>query len=163
MELHQLIDDLHNTKYSDFDHLPDIDLYLDQVITYLSRDQIQGSPEAELTSSMVNNYVKEKLLPRANGKKYDREHLVYLKMINALKQVYNVKEIKAILNSFTPGQTAPEIFDTYQRALIDATDQVAADLDKSNGEHLAIRLAVQSYVYKMVSQRLLQAVSQSRK
>lgn len=157
MDLDQLIEDLHNTKHVDWDHLPDIDLYLDQVIYYLSREQIKGSPEADLTSSMVNNYVKEKLLPRANGKKYNREHLAYLKMINALKQVYNVKEIKELLDTLSEDKTATEMFQIYQAALSDATDQVADDLSVKNGQNLAIRLAIQSYVYKMVSKRLLES------
>lgn len=152
----KLMEDLTNTNRTDWEHLPDIELYLDQVISYLSRDQIQGSPEAELTQSMVNNYVKEKLLPRANGKKYNREHLVYLKMINALKQVFNVKEIKELLSTFALEKTPEAMFAAYQSALVQATDRVAAELTDESAEDLAMQFAVQSYVYKMIAKRLLE-------
>ena len=58
--------------------LPDIGLYMDQVITLMERTFAPFLPGAEITKSMVNNYVKVELIPRPIGKKYDREHLALL-------------------------------------------------------------------------------------
>ena len=50
-----------------WDELPDIPLYMDQVVSYLAR-QISGLGEAgALTPAMINNYMKDGLLERANG------------------------------------------------------------------------------------------------
>lgn len=157
MPLETILQDLTETPSSSWNQLPDIELYLDQVITYLSRDQIKGCPEADLTPSMVNNYVKEKLLPRANGKKYNREHLVYLRMINALKQVYNVKEIKGLLDEFTAGKDPEDYHQAYQASLQDAANQVKNDIERLGREDLAMQLAIQSVVYKLVSKRLFES------
>ena len=154
--IEQLKTDLANTPAISWDQLPDLDLYLDQVVTYLSREQLSGCPEAELTPSMVNNYVKEGLLPRAVGKKYQREHLVYLRMINALKQVYNVKEIKDLLGHYARDKQPEEIYAGYLATLDGATKRVARHLEETDPASLAMQLAVLSYVAKLISKRLLE-------
>ena len=79
-----------------WDNLPDIDLYMDQVVGYLSRQAVGGKAPA-ITSAMINNYVKDGLLPRACGKRYHREHLVYLTAVGVLKNVLTVKDMKLLL------------------------------------------------------------------
>ncbi|MCI5773726.1 MAG: DUF1836 domain-containing protein [Erysipelotrichaceae bacterium] len=79
-----------------WEELPDIDLYRDQVITYIERYlKLISMDEKIITSSMINNYVKWKMMPAPNKKKqYDREHLGYLIVISILKQVVNIQLIK---------------------------------------------------------------------
>ena len=70
--------------------IPDLGLYMDQVITFITRmyQPLYGdATEGYLSSSMINNYVKAKLIPRPVGKKYNREQIALLAMIVALKQV----------------------------------------------------------------------------
>lgn len=45
-----------------------------------------------LTSAMVNNYIKDGAMPRAEGKRYSRTHLAYLTALCAIKQVLSVKD-----------------------------------------------------------------------
>ena len=86
-ELVELKQQLMQARPNGWDDLPDIPLYMDQVVSYLSR-QMAGFWEGDgLTSAMINNYIKDGLLERANGKKYGQEHLAYLTAICALKQV----------------------------------------------------------------------------
>ena len=73
-------------KWSEF---PDIGLYKDQVLSYMYRQLINFEEGGQLTSAMVNNYIKDGLLPRADGKKYSREHLAGLTRV-PLKQVLSV-------------------------------------------------------------------------
>ncbi|MDO5299185.1 MAG: DUF1836 domain-containing protein [Clostridia bacterium] len=77
--------------------LPDIGLYMDQVITLMERTFSPTLPKGEITKSMVNNYVKVGLIPRPTGKKYDREHLAILMMIGVLKQALNMESIAQLL------------------------------------------------------------------
>lgn len=58
-----------------WESLPDIPLYMDQVVSYLARQLISFGEGDSLTPAMINNYIKDGLLARANGKKYDQEHL----------------------------------------------------------------------------------------
>ena len=54
-------------SFPPYDDFPDIELYMDQVIDFLSRSRTSFRNE-KLSSAMVNNYIKAENLPRANGK-----------------------------------------------------------------------------------------------
>ena len=79
--------------------IPDLGLYMDQVVTYLERvcDGLLNEGERVFTPSMVNNYVKFGLVDRPDGKKYGREQLAQLLMIGTLKQAASVEGMKALL------------------------------------------------------------------
>ena len=66
--------------------LPDIGLYMDQVVTLMERVFEYMPGAGAVTKSMVNNYVKAGLIRRPSGKKYDRDQLAQLIMIGVLKQ-----------------------------------------------------------------------------
>ena len=70
--------DILNMALPQWELLPDIGLYMDQVITLMDRTFSPALPKGEMTKSMVNNYVKVGMIPRPVGKKYDREHLAML-------------------------------------------------------------------------------------
>ena len=96
-ELMQLKDILTKERPASWEEFPDIGLYKDQVVTYVSRQLISFNDEDSLTSSMINNYIKDKLLPRADGKKYSKEHLAGLIEICILKQALPVRDIGLLL------------------------------------------------------------------
>lgn len=82
-----------NIDLPQWELLPDIGLYMDQVITLMDRTFSPALPKGEMTKSMVNNYVKVGLIPRPVGKKYDREHLAMVLMICVLKQALSMESI----------------------------------------------------------------------
>ena len=84
-------------KLPKWEMLPDIGLYMDQVITLMERTFSPALPKGEITKSMVNNYVKVELIPRPVGKKYDREHLALLMMIGVLKQALSMESVAQML------------------------------------------------------------------
>ena len=91
----------------EWEALPDIDLYMDQVVSYLPRQSVGGKAPA-MTPAMINNYVKDGLLPRACGKRYHKEHLIYLTAIGLLKNVLTVKDMKLLLDRrFRRGRSRP--------------------------------------------------------
>lgn len=83
-----------------WDELPDIDLYLDQVVNYLERYlgvYAYNTDEKIITKTMINNYVKQKIIPSPQKKKYNRNHLAYLLVIGILKQVYSINDIGKLI------------------------------------------------------------------
>lgn len=80
-----------------WEELPELDLYMDQVITlvdqYLS-PIIQPEKHTLLTPSMVNNYVKNGMIPAPKKKRYTRKHVAFLIAITLLKQVLTISEVK---------------------------------------------------------------------
>lgn len=82
-----------------WEHIPDLGLYMDQVITFVERQckALYVEDERILTPAMVNNYVKMGLVSRPNGKKYAQEHLAQLLMICVLKQTASAEGMKKLL------------------------------------------------------------------
>lgn len=103
--------------------IPNIDLYLDQIIT-LASDRLaqnkRGEKDKLLTKTMINNYSKDGLIKPIKGKKYSREHIVQMLLVYSLKQTLSIGEIKQVLD----GVYAAEGFDGD--ALIDCYDRFLA-------------------------------------
>lgn len=60
---------LSEERPANWEEIPDIDLYMDQIVGYMKRQHIGLKVNENLTGAMVNNYVKQKVMPKANGKK----------------------------------------------------------------------------------------------
>ena len=82
-----------------WDDLPEIDLYMDQVISVtdklLSSLSVEDTPI--LTPSMINNYVKNRIIPPPVKKKYSREHLAKLIIICIMKPIMEISAIADIM------------------------------------------------------------------
>ena len=76
---------LYNFQLPDWEMIPDFGLYMDQLVTYVARTFPGISGRLDLTSSMINNYVKAGLIDKPTGKKYSREALAQLLMISLMK------------------------------------------------------------------------------
>lgn len=86
--------------YPRYEELPDLDMYMDQVLQLLNRyfaHIITYSDEKIMTKTMINNYVKNGVLPRPQKRKYTRNHLAYLIVITALKQTFSIDEITTLI------------------------------------------------------------------
>ena len=95
--------------------LPDLGLYMDQVLIVVEgalRPLFPNDPVV-LTSTMVNNYVKQQVLAPSEKKKYRREHLAALVAITVLKRVLSVAEIKAVLEHLARTAEADAGYDLF--------------------------------------------------
>ena len=84
-----------------WNELPDIDLYLDQVVNYIERYLGAYSINKEdkvITKTMINNYVKQGIMPAPEKKKYGKSHIAYLMVICVLKQVYSINDIGKLIS-----------------------------------------------------------------
>ena len=140
-----------------YERLPDIDLYMDQVIEYLSRQCLSLRENDKISSALINNYIKDGLLPRAVDKTYTREHLAYLLMIARLKQTLSVKDVGLLLQSDAKGEDVASYFDRFQRLVAETADAVGASLPKEENElsAVAVRLAISGYVSRIVCEMIL--------
>lgn len=102
-----------------YEQLPDIPLYSDQIIDALNRltSPLLGSEENVITAAMINNYVKQRLLPPPEKKRYGQEHLAHLYCICLLKQTFTISEIAAMLNIQTHSYPFPVAYNYFCREL----------------------------------------------
>ena len=160
-ELKELKERLEHSRPETWEALPDISLYMDQLIGYMPRQLIQYREGEALTSAMVNNYIKGGLLPRAEGKRYDFFNDTATTEICTLKQVLPVPDA-GTLAAVQEGREVAESYEEFRSALDLALKETAGRLDAEAGEEdlprLALELALRSYADKLACQRILDLI-----
>lgn len=102
--LKKLMEDLQGISYIKPQDVPNIDLYMDQVTTFMDRhleSTKRYSEDKLLTKTMINNYTKNDLLPSPNKKKYSKDHMLLLVFIYYLKNILSITDIQALLHPLT--------------------------------------------------------------
>ena len=102
--LSDILDEFNRIDYVKPEDIPNIDLYMDQVTTFMD-SQLATSKRHEddkiLTKTMINNYAKNDLLPPPVKKKYSKEHVLMLIFIYYYKGVIPMNEIQTLLQPIT--------------------------------------------------------------
>ena len=159
-ELLDLKQRLEKERPAAWHELPDISLYMDQIISYMPRQLIHFDDRDALTSAMVNNYIKDGLVPRADGKRYSPTHLAYLTAVCALKKVLSVRDISALIHSGEElGMDTEAMYGYFLRkldkALLDAAEPINPDAEQKELAKLALELALRSYANQLACARIL--------
>ena len=97
--LEQTIDAVFSDRDITPSDVPQLDLYMDQVLTLFDRtlsESKRAPGDKLLTKTMVNNYVKEGLMTPVRGKKYTREQIMQLLCVYHLKQTLRLSDVKAL-------------------------------------------------------------------
>ena len=151
---------LESLRPADWDTLPDFPLYMDQVLSYMERQTIRLDESDALTASMVNNYTKNGLVPRADGKRYGPVHLGYLTAVCALKKVLPVRDIGALLSAGQQTDKDDETLYNYfcaalDRALTDTAQAIDDNAQRGDLPRMALDLALRSYAAQLACARIL--------
>lgn len=105
-EISSLIEQLALDKNIKLEEIPEIDLYMDQVIQLFENKYNKAKRYEEdkvLTKTMINNYAKGKLLMPIENKKYSKEHLILMSLIYNLKGSLSLSDIKSSLEHIIKG------------------------------------------------------------
>lgn len=150
--------------------LPDIDLYMDQVLAIAEKyfGIFSNTDENKVTSSMLNNYVKQKAVPPPEKKRYNKEHLSRFLMICVLKRVLSIAQIRTLFDSLFANFSAPEVYtlfvDELESAIKSLSKNVALpSLADENASVLSLRYAVRSFAFLMFSQENLPELNTEEK
>ncbi len=113
-----------------WEELPDIELYMDQVITLIERylaPLVGQNNNKIITAAMINNYVKLNIMPKPVKKRYERVHLAHLMVITVMKQILMIPEVKEGIFLQSKLCTLPEAYNIFceeqERALRTIADQ----------------------------------------
>lgn len=102
--INSILDSVARIDYIKPDELPNINLYMDQVTTFME-EQLASSKRHEedkiLTKTMINNYAKNKLLPPPEKKRYSKEHILMLIFIYYFKNILSINDIQTLLTPIT--------------------------------------------------------------
>lgn len=94
------IKDLEDFNLPEYKELPDIALYMEQIVGYIKEclEQFSNKDDSIITPFMVNNYVKAKIINPPKDKKYNRDHIGYLIAISMLKSVVSMRDIAVFID-----------------------------------------------------------------
>ena len=178
MESDKIIESILNDFNSfNIDDIPNIDLYMDQVTTYLN-NKFEGSKRNDddklLTKTMINNYAKSRLLPPPEKKKYSKDHLILLMMIFYLKNIISINDIDTALSPlikdyFNDGNNSlEEIFKLFiqymkdtddNQSIIDAyvkSNEYFSNLDnEDNKEYLQTLTLIATLTYECLARKMI--------
>jgi len=98
--MNDLLKDIRDFDRVKSDDIPNIDLYMDQVTTFMD-DHLglfkRSESDKVLTKTMINNYSKYDLLPPTVKKKYTNDHIIMMLFIYYLKPILSITDIKELL------------------------------------------------------------------
>ena len=127
--LNSILDSLSRIDYIHPGEIPNIDLYMDQVTTFMET-QLSSTKRYEqdkiLTKTMINNYAKNHLLPAPVKKKYSKEHLLVLIFIYYFKNLLSIHDIELLLKPLTE-----KYFQTSEDFDLSAVYKEVCQLEKS--------------------------------
>lgn len=102
--LNSILSSISRIDYVRPDDIPNIDLYMDQVTTFMDT-HLEATKRNEedkiLTKTMINNYAKNNLLPPPVKKKYSHDHMITLMFIYYFKTLMSISDIQSILGPLT--------------------------------------------------------------
>ena len=168
--LESFLSALESSKPPEWDALPDIGLYMDQVINYLERQigsLFPPNKEGAITSSMINNYVKAHIIPRAQSKKYSQEHIALLLAAFVLKKALTTQDMGVLL---AKGEDSAiddpyrSFYEHYRGTLLECGKTVAQEIRANLEEEpfggdslrpLALKLAVEASIRSLAAEMLL--------
>lgn len=181
-----LIDSLHLERVLTLEEIPNVDLYVDQVVQLFENSYsmtTRNEEEKVLTKTMINNYAKGKLFVPIKNKKYSKAHIILISLIYQLKGGLSINDIKSTLAGVNEKVVSDKTFDLdafYESVLrlIDVdVEKVKEDIKsraievEAEAEHLAdpelekvlllITLVTISNAYRRVAEKIVDELNQA--
>lgn len=156
----------------EWDELPVFEVYMDQVVTlmndYLDIYSEVNSNTKGITPSMINNYVKLKIIPAPIKKKYSRIHLAYLIIVCVLKQTLSISSVQSIIPPDLTEDEVKAIYSSFVKNQHKSYSYVSESIDQiansifvnENGKperinDLIIQVASSANIFKLISENIL--------
>ena len=149
----------------DWESLPRLGLYMDQVILLLTQylgPLSRGEEDKPITASIINNYVRLKVMPPPVKKKYSQVHLASLIIICVLKQSLSISDIQRMFPRDHSEEAIRLLYGDFVRQYRQVSDVfarqlgAAEELQGASGKELILTSAVLSSLAKDMTEFLLQ-------
>ena len=159
--IQDILNHLDTLSYIRPEEIPGIDLYMDQVTTFMDehlKDTKRYPEDKVLTKTMINNYAKNNLLPAPNKKKYSKEHILLLIFIYYFKNILSINDIEELFRPITTGHFARkddlplediyrEIFSLESKEMEHLREDVKAKFERAGGTFMDDSLAEEDREY----------------
>lgn len=176
--LREWLTDMPGSDLTEWERLPDIGLYMDQILTFMDRQLAfyrRDAGDKILTQPMINNYTKDGLLPRATDKKYSQGHLALISILCSLKPVLSISDLTVLFENAQIGSDEEKLYRYFlsvqQEAIQKSRSEILPDIDaliekkavtaeqkdadRREMALTALRLSVDARVRVMLTQKIL--------
>ena len=152
---------LNSRKIPLWNELPELDLYMDQIIVLMEK-YLGTTPQDKLiTPSMINNYVKLGIIPPPQKKKYSKTHIAYLIIICSLKQVMPIPDIKILIYDKLENSSIEELLNQYSKLYADSANticELSESYKKESNLNPAMYLAASASICRYSSEFFLNEI-----
>ncbi len=132
--------------------IPNVGLYLDQVVKYINSFFVDF-PEMQITGSMVSNYVKKKLVSSPVRKTYNKDQIASLIFISSAKTVISLEHIRICLKTESIFACAEQSYDTFANSMQDMLHEFYGKKETGVEERNALLNIVTAIAHKMYLER----------
>lgn len=157
----------HCPRYADF---PQVELYMDQVLTVLEQALAPFAPHGKeklLTSTMVNNYVKQGVVSPPQKKRYNRNHLAYLLVVCVLKQFLPLSDICRLIRIQIAAYPIEQAYDYFcdvleaalQSVFLQKEQPFVQSLNHPAPEAALVRAAAMAFANKVYLQKQVESIA----
>lgn len=161
---------LDNVNIPKWNELPNVDLYLDQVVTYINKTLselvflLPSNDKKEnqlITKTMINNYVKNNLIEAPVKKKYSKTQCAKIFVICILKQVYSMNDIAKLINIALENTKIEQAYDSFcnhfKQALVYVYNNKTefGDIKPNNDRKYLLKAVLISCCYKIYTQNII--------
>lgn len=154
-------------QFPRWNELPNIDLYMDQVISYIQNTLQDTYFEQEkfITKAMINNYVKTSIVSPPIKKHYTKQHVAYFLVVTILKRCYSMQQISQLIQIHTnmKDSTVDKAYDLFMQRLEELLNVVFYDttskeitFQTKNEQQELMNHVIHCIVYKMHTEYILQ-------
>jgi len=137
--LQKILEHLDGLDYISPETIPNIDLYMDQVTTFMDKhlSETKRYPDDKvLTKTMINNYAKNNLLPAPSKKKYTKEHILLLIFIYYFKNLLSFNDIEQLFRPITEKHFNPSDGMPLEAIYKEVFSQEDSDLERIKSDIL---------------------------
>ena len=152
---------LNSRKIPLWNELPELDLYMDQIIVLMEKYLGTTAKDKLITSSMINNYVKLGIIPPPQKKKYSKIHIAYLIIICSLKQVMPIPDIKILIDDKLKNSSIEELLNEYSKLYSDSANKIcelSETYEKEKKLNPAMYLAASASICRYTSEIFLNEI-----
>ena len=139
--------------------IPDVGLYLDQVVKYINSFFLDF-PEMQITGSMVSNYVKKKLVASPIRKTYNKDQIACLIFISSAKTVLSLEHIRICLKTESIFACAEKSYDPFAKAMQEMLHEFYGSKEIATAERSALHDIVTAIAHKMYLERYFEELKQ---
>ena len=145
-------------KYND---IPEIELYMDQVTSYLDsklENLKKDEKDKVLTKTMINNYVKAGIIDKPIKKKYNRNHMAKMIMVYFLKNIVSINEVEKILDSDLSTDEFYDRFSKIHNEVVDNTNSMMKKEENNDKLELVLHLLLQADINKRLAEEIIKEI-----